>query len=164
MLFLIQSGRIALGTLSDKLGRLKVIAGALLATAVAVTVLSFVELNYVLFFACVAVIAFCFGGTITIFPALISDFFGLKNSGKNYSVIYQGFGLGALSGSFIASALGGFVPTFTLIGVLCVISVIIAISIKAPGTKLKNNKKWFTEKCMHNMNRKSCPKSQKTDF
>ncbi len=32
-------------------------------------------------------------------------------------MIYQGFGLGALSGSFIASALGGFVPTFTFIGV-----------------------------------------------
>ena len=126
-------GRIILGALSDKVGRLKVVAGALLATAIAVTILSYVELNYTLFFACVAVIAFCFGGNITIFPTIVSDFFGLKNSGKNYSVIYQGFGLGALSGSFIASALGGFVPTFTFIGVLCIISVLIAINLKAPG-------------------------------
>ena len=143
------TGRIALGTLSDKLGRLKVIAGALLATAVAVTVLSFVELNYVLFFTCVAVIAFCFGGTITIFPALISDFFGLKNSGKNYSVIYQGFGLGALSGSFIASALGGFVPTFTLIGVLSIVSVIIALSIKAPAEKEMAKQRKLVHREMH---------------
>ena len=128
------TGRIILGALSDKVGRLKVVSGALLATAVAVTVLSYVELNYALFFTCVAVIAFCFGGNITIFPAIVSDFFGLKNSGKNYSVIYQGFGLGALSGSFIASALGGFTPTFTLIGVLCIISVLIALNLKAPGT------------------------------
>ena len=128
-------GRIILGALSDKVGRLKVVSGALFATAIAVTVLSYVELNYTLFFACVAVIAFCFGGNITIFPTIVSDFFGLKNSGKNYSVIYQGFGLGALSGSFIASALGGFVPTFTFIGVLCIISVLIAINLKAPGAK-----------------------------
>ena len=128
-------GRIILGAMSDKVGRLKVVSGALFATAVAVTVLSYVELNYTLFFACVAVIAFCFGGNITIFPTIVSDFFGLKNSGKNYSVIYQGFGLGALSGSFIASALGGFVPTFTFIGVLCIISVLIAINLKAPGAK-----------------------------
>lgn len=143
------TGRIALGTLSDKLGRLKVIAGALLATAVAVTILSFIELNFILFFTCVAVIAFSFGGTITIFPALIFDFFGLKNSGKNYSVIYQGFGLGALSGSFIASALGGFVPTFTLIGVLSTISVIIALTIKAPAEKEMAKQRKLIHREMH---------------
>jgi OFA family oxalate/formate antiporter-like MFS transporter len=128
-------GRIILGTLSDKVGRLKVVAGALLVTAAAVSVLSFVQLNYGLFFACVASIAFCFGGNITIFPAIVADFFGLKNQSKNYGIIYQGFGIGALSGSFIAAALGGFVPTFILIAVLSVISAVIAFTIKAPGQK-----------------------------
>ena len=126
-------GRIILGALSDKVGRLKVVAGALLVTAAAVSVLSFVQLNYGLFFACVAGIAFCFGGNITIFPAIVADFFGLKNQSKNYGIVYQGFGIGALSGSFIAAALGGFVPTFTFIAVLSIISVVIALFIKAPG-------------------------------
>lgn len=126
-------GRIILGALSDKVGRLKVVAGALLVTAAAVSVLSFVHLNYGLFFACVAGIAFCFGGNITIFPAIVADFFGLKNQSKNYGIVYQGFGIGALSGSFIAAALGGFVPTFTFIAVLSIISVVIALFIKAPG-------------------------------
>jgi OFA family oxalate/formate antiporter-like MFS transporter len=126
-------GRIILGALSDKVGRLKVVAGALLVTAAAVSVLSFVHLNYGLFFACVAGISFCFGGNITIFPAIVADFFGLKNQSKNYGIVYQGFGIGALSGSFIAAALGGFVPTFTFIAVLSIISVVIALFIKAPG-------------------------------
>jgi OFA family oxalate/formate antiporter-like MFS transporter len=126
-------GRIILGALSDKVGRLKVVAGALLVTAAAVSVLSFAKLNYGTFFACVAGIAFCFGGNITIFPAIVADFFGLKNQSKNYGIVYQGFGIGALSGSFIAAALGGFVPTFTFIAVLSVISVVIALFIKAPG-------------------------------
>lgn len=128
-------GRIILGALSDKVGRLKVVAGALLVTAVAVSALSFLELNYGLFFACVAGIAFCFGGNITIFPAIVADFFGLKNQSKNYGIIYQGFGIGALSGSFIAAALGSFVSTFTFIAVLSIISVIIALFIKAPGQR-----------------------------
>lgn len=127
------SGRIILGALSDKVGRLRVVSGALLVTAAAVTVLSFVHLNYGLFFACVAAIAFCFGGNITVFPAIVADFFGLKNQSKNYGIIYQGFGIGAISGSFIASSLGGFIPTFKLIAVLSVVSVIIAMLIKAPG-------------------------------
>lgn len=136
-------GRIILGALSDKVGRLKVVAGAFLVTAAAVSVLSFLNLNYGLFFACVAGIAFCFGGNITIFPAIVADFFGLKNQSKNYGVIYQGFGIGALSGSFIATALGGFAPTFTFIAVLSIVSVVIALFIKSPnqGSVLKEEKR-----------------------
>lgn len=138
------SGRIILGALSDKVGRLRVVSFALLVTAAAVTVLSFVHLTYGLFFASVAAIAFCFGGNITVFPAIVADFFGLKNQSKNYGIIYQGFGIGAISGSFIATSLGGFIPTFKLIAVLSVVSVIIAIMIKSPGngkptTKVKRN-------------------------
>lgn len=126
------AGRIILGALSDKVGRLKVISGSLFTTAIAVTVLSFVPLNFPLFFACVAGIAFCFGGNITVFPAIVADFFGLKNQSKNYGVIYQGFGIGALAGSFIAAALGGFIPTFIVIAILCVVSLVIALTIKPP--------------------------------
>jgi MFS transporter, OFA family, oxalate/formate antiporter len=138
------SGRIILGALSDKVGRLRVVSGALLVTVAAVTVLSFVQLNYALFFICVAGIAFCFGGNITIFPAIVADFFGLKNQSKNYGIIYQGFGIGAISGSFIASALGGFIPTFKLIAILSIVSLLIALTIKAPNfgepkTKKKRN-------------------------
>lgn len=139
-------GRIILGALSDRVGRLKVVAGALLMTAIAVSVLSFVKLNYGLFFACVAGIAFCFGGNITIFPAIVADFFGLKNQSKNYGIVYQGFGIGALSGSFIAAALGGFAPTFTFIAVLSIISVIIALFIKAPGQRAALKKEKRNEK------------------
>jgi OFA family oxalate/formate antiporter-like MFS transporter len=126
-------GRLILGSLSDKVSRLKVIAFTFLITAIAVLILSFVQLNYEIFFACVAAIAFCFGGNITIFPAIVGDFFGLKNHSKNYGIVYQGFGLGALAGSFIAAFLGGFKPTFIIIGILCILSFIIAIVIKPPS-------------------------------
>ncbi len=125
-------GRIILGALSDKVGRLKVLCGTFLVTAIAVAVLSFVPLTFGIFFAAVAAIAFCFGGNITVFPAIVSDFFGLKNHGKNYGVIYQGFGIGALSGAFIAAWMGGFKPTFIVIGILCLISFLIAVMIKPP--------------------------------
>ena len=119
------AGRIILGALSDKLGRLNVIIFSLAVTTVSVFVLSFVHLDFVIFFACVASIAFCFGGNITVFPTIISDFFGSKNQTKNYGIIYQGFGFGALSGSFIAALAGGFIPTFTIVGCLCIVSIIL---------------------------------------
>ena len=54
--------------------------------------------------------------------------------------LYQGFGFGALAGSFIGALLGGFKPTFMVIGVLCVVSFIIAILIQAPKQKKKKKK------------------------
>ncbi|MCM2675818.1 L-lactate MFS transporter [Alkalicoccobacillus plakortidis] len=129
------TGRVVLGALSDKMERMHIIAGTLFVTALAVSVLSFVELNFGLFFACVAVIAFSFGGNITIFPAIVSDYFGLKNQSINYGVIYQGFGIGALAGSIIFTIMGGFVPTFMVIAAMCVISFIFAVFIRNPRLK-----------------------------
>ena len=134
------AGRIILGALSDKVGRLKVVLFTLTVTAVSVSVLSFVHLNFGIFFACVAGIAFCFGGNITVFPAIVGDFFGLKNHSKNYGIVYQGFGLGALSGSFIAALVGGFKPTFMVVGILCIVSIIIVATIKAPIESTENIK------------------------
>ncbi|MED0982386.1 OFA family MFS transporter [Bacillus paramycoides] len=128
-------GRIILGPLSDKIGRLKIVTGTFVAMATSVLVLSFVDLNYGIYFVCVASVAFCFGGNITIFPAIVGDFFGMKNHSKNYGIVYQGFGFGALAGSFIGAILGGFKPTFMVIGVLCVVSFIIAILIQSPNEK-----------------------------
>ncbi|WP_339281575.1 OFA family MFS transporter [Paenibacillus sp. FSL H8-0282] len=134
------AGRLILGALSDKMSRLKLVGASLAVTAAAMLTLSYATLNFGLFFTCVAAIAFCFGGNITVFPAIVSDFFGLKNHSKNYGIVYQGFGIGALSGSFIAVFLGGFKPTFVIFGLLCLLACIIAVSLKPPVAKSKEKK------------------------
>ncbi|MNP61214.1 putative MFS-type transporter YhjX [compost metagenome] len=128
---------------------MNVVFGALFVTATAVLVLSYMHLNYGLFFACVAAIAFCFGGNITVFPAIVADYFGLKNSGQNYGVIYQGFGLGALLATIISSILGGFVPTFKLIAIMCVISLVIIMMLRMPAIKKTERKKMAVKKLQH---------------
>ncbi|MEH0873213.1 OFA family MFS transporter [Pectobacterium cacticida] len=125
-------GRIILGALSDNVGRMRVVSFTLFVTILAVSVMSFLPLNPILFFICVSAIAFCFGGNITVFPAIVGDFFGLKNHSKNYGVIYQGFGIGALSGSFIAAQLGGFQATFMAIIAMSIVSLLITLWIKPP--------------------------------
>ncbi|HGM5490298.1 TPA: OFA family MFS transporter [Serratia fonticola] len=127
------AGRIILGTLSDKVGRMRVISFTMLVTILAIAALSFLTLSHTLFFICVGAVAFCFGGNITVFPAIVGDFFGLKNHSKNYGIIYQGFGLGALAGSFVANHFGGFHATFMVMGTLSVISLLITLFIKAPN-------------------------------
>ncbi|WP_305841641.1 L-lactate MFS transporter [Photobacterium leiognathi] len=125
-------GRLVLGVLSDKMARTNVIAIALAVCLLGVCALLFAHLNMMVFYFAVACIAFSFGGTITVFPSLVSDFFGLNNLTKNYGVIYLGFGIGSFIGSIVASVFGGFIATFYLMFALLVVSLVIALTIKLP--------------------------------
>ena len=98
------SGRLVLGILSDKISRIRVITIGQVVSLVGMAALLFAPLNAMTFFAAIACVAFNFGGTITVFPSLVSEFFGLNNLAKNYGVIYLGFGIGSICGSLIASA------------------------------------------------------------
>ena len=126
-------GRLVLGILSDKMSRIRVITIAQLITLCGMALLLFVPLNANLFFVAVACVAFSFGGTITVYPSLVSDFFGLNNLTKNYGVIYLGFGLGSIIGSIVASLFGGFMATFNLILVLLVVALVLSLTIRLPA-------------------------------
>ena len=126
------SGRLILGVLSDKMARIRVITLAQVISLVGMAILLFTRMNETTFFISVACVAFSFGGTITVYPSLVSDFFGLNNLTKNYGVIYLGFGIGSVLGSLIASLFGGFTVTFSLIMTLLVISLVMSLIIRMP--------------------------------
>lgn len=127
------SGRLILGILSDKVTRIRVITLAQLVSLAGISIMLFSQMNESTFFIAVACVAFSFGGTITVYPSLVSDFFGLNNLSKNYGGIYLGFGIGSVMGSLIASLFGGFNVTFSLIMVLLVISLLLSVTVRAPA-------------------------------
>jgi OFA family oxalate/formate antiporter-like MFS transporter len=122
-------GRLVLGVLSDKIARIHIISIALSCALAGMLLLLFVPLNEYSFFLAVACVAFAFGGTITVYPGLVSDFFGLSNLARNYGLIYLGFGIGSVVGSIVSFALGGFLPTFYLSLLLLVISLLCSVSL-----------------------------------
>lgn len=126
------SGRLVLGILSDKLPRIRVISLAQVVSLVGMSILLFTPMNESSFFMALACVAFSFGGTITVFPSLISDFFGLNNLTKNYGLLYLGFGIGSVLGSLVASLFSGFTITFSLIMTLLVFSLFLSLSIRLP--------------------------------
>ena len=126
------SGRLVLGILSDKIARIRVITIGQVVSLVGMAALLFAPLNALTFFAAIACIAFNFGGTITVFPSLVSEFFGLNNLAKNYGVIYLGFGIGSICGSIIASLFGGFYVTFCVIFALLILSLALSTTIRQP--------------------------------
>ncbi|WP_343553343.1 MFS transporter [Pantoea sp.] len=138
------SGRLILGVLSDKMARIRVITVAQIVSLIGMSILLFTRMNETSFFLSLACVAFSFGGTITVFPSLVSDFFGLNNLTKNYGLIYLGFGIGSVLGSLVASAFGGFTVTFSLIMTLLVISLVLSLSIRVP------NRQAVSEPLLHN--------------
>lgn len=132
-------GRLVLGILSDKIARIRVITLGQVISLVGMAALLFAPLNAVTFFAAIACVAFNFGGTITVYPSLVSEFFGLNNLAKNYGVIYLGFGIGSICGSIIASLFGGFYVTFCVIFVLLVVSLAFSTTIRQPARNERLN-------------------------
>ncbi|MDF7758264.1 MFS transporter [Kosakonia cowanii] len=126
------SGRLVLGILSDKIARIRVITIGQVISLVGMAALLFAPLNAMSFFAAIACVAFNFGGTITVFPSLVSEFFGINNLAKNYGVIYLGFGIGSICGSIIASLFGGFYVTFCVIFALLILSLALSTTIRQP--------------------------------
>lgn len=126
------SGRLVLGILSDKISRIRVITIGQVISLIGMAALLFAPLNEATFFAAIACVAFNFGGTITVYPSLVSEFFGLNNLAKNYGVIYLGFGIGSIVGSVIASLFGGFYVTFCVIFALLIVSLALSTTIRQP--------------------------------
>jgi OFA family oxalate/formate antiporter-like MFS transporter len=126
-------GRIILGGLSDKLGRIRVILMMFAITAISMLIMSMVALNYFLFFACLATIAFTYGGFLAVFPTLTGEFYGSKNVGANYGIIYQAYGIAALVGPIIVASLGGLKPTFMVAAILATIGAAMTFMVKTPS-------------------------------
>lgn len=128
-------GRLAWGTLSDKIGREKSFFIMFILTAAAMLVLSFVKLGLFTYFAAVSAIAFCFGGFLAVFPTVTADYYGVKTLGKNYGVIYQAYGIAALVGSPIKKMAGDYTTTFIIAAIFSVIGAVLTLFARSPQKK-----------------------------
>lgn len=126
------SGRLIWGTLSDKLGRIKVVFFMFTITAVCMVAMSVLSLNFITYFTCLAGIAFCFGGFLSVFPTITGEFYGMKNLGANYGVVYQAFGIAALAGPAIVASVGGLKPTFIIAALLSILGAGMTFLVKSP--------------------------------
>lgn len=130
------SGRLIWGTVSDKIGATKVILIMFVITAISMFTLSFVQLNYFLFFVTLSAIAFCFGGFLAVYPVITSDFFGVKNLGTNYGYVFLAYGVAALVGPIIVKKFGMSTTTFLIAAICSVIGAVLTLTTKAPKEKL----------------------------
>lgn len=99
-------GRLVLGSLSDVVGRHQVVIGVMVACALDMLFLSKVH-SFMGFVTAIVIAGVCFGGTLATFSALTSDTFGPQYNGLNYSIIFTGYGIAAIVGPNVATAIKG---------------------------------------------------------
>ncbi len=131
-------GRIGTGWYSDKIGRvnaymLNCFVSALCLFAIPTIIAS---QNVFLLFLLVGVGYWQYGGGLSLMPSFTGDFYGPKNLGFNYGLVFIGWGAGffmARIGGWIKDITGSLDNAFYISGVLLILGVIVAKINKRPS-------------------------------
>ena len=135
--FVNAAGRVGTGFYSDKIGRtnaymLNCGVSALCMFALPMVVAS---KNIALLFLVVGIAYWQYGGGLALMPSFVGDFFGPKNLGMNYGIVFMGWGFGvfvARLGGWIQDVTGSLNHAFYLSGALLVVGVILAKVLSKP--------------------------------
>ena len=116
-------GRIAWGSISDKLGRKRSIM--IMTASQGFFVMAFtVMAGYgPSLYIGAALIGFNFGGNFALFPTMTADTFGTKRVGQNYPYVFLAYGVGGIAGPILGGMLGdmqNFPLAFTITGMACI--------------------------------------------
>src|SRR5439155_18939261 len=89
------TGRIGTGIYSDKIGRINAYRINSLVCAVFLFLMPLImgSGSIVLLFVAIGVAYWQYGGGLALLPALTADFFGPKNLGFNYGLVFVGWGV-----------------------------------------------------------------------
>jgi len=119
-------GRILSGWLSDGLGRLTTLRIMVLASAVAMPALFVWREQAVLFFVLAAVVYWCYGTQLSVFASTTADFYGTRNLGLNYGILFTAWGaagiLGPSIGGRVFDAFGDYRYAFYAASALAIIA------------------------------------------
>jgi nitrate/nitrite transporter NarK len=128
-------GRLAAGSLSDRLGAVGTLRVTFAASALAGLLLFFcAEGREALFYAGLALTGFSFGSIMGIYPGFTATQFGRKNNSVNYGIMFIGFALAGLFGPSLMNTLlgatGRYQPAFLISAALAVVSEVLLALLK----------------------------------
>lgn len=134
-------GRILAGMLSDKIGRKPTLFICFVSQAVLIFLLS--KANSDNFLGTVpsmavisALIGANYGANLALFPSITKDYYGLKNFGMNYGLVFTSWGVGGFVLAFIAGKMYDTYQTFNIAYysavVLLIMAALMVFALKPP--------------------------------
>lgn len=137
-------GRIIAGILSDKIGRQRTMLICFIFQAILVFLLSRAVTgsplaNIIILSVISALIGANYGANLSLFPSITKDYWGLKNFGINYGLVFTAWGVGGFMLSFIVGKLYDIYNSFSIgyyaASTLLIIAAILSFMVKAPKAK-----------------------------
>jgi len=113
-------GRVAGGFMSDKIGRVNALFVIFILQALNMVAFAFYG-NLAMLVIGIAIVGFCFGTTLSVFPAITADQYGKKNFGGNYGIMYFAWGFGGVVAPVFAGFLHDIHGNFELAYIICAI-------------------------------------------
>jgi OFA family oxalate/formate antiporter-like MFS transporter len=99
------AGRILAGWLSDLLGRLNTLRVVLAISTAAIPVMYWAGAHVFAVYVMVFIVYFCYGAQGVVNPATVADFWGAKNAGVNYGLIFTAWGVSGIIGPTLGGVL-----------------------------------------------------------
>ncbi len=131
------SGRILSGWMSDAIGRLNVLRLMIGISMVAMPILYLVGGNVAMLYVVVFVVYWCYGTQLSVNGAAASDFWGTKNAGINYGMLFTAWGVAGYFGSKIGGQMydkyHNYQMAFYTAGVLAAVALICEMLAKRPA-------------------------------
>ncbi len=130
------SGRILSGWMSDAIGRLNVLRLMIGISAVAMPILYLTGSNVTMLYLMVFIVYWCYGTQLSVNASTTSDFWGTKNAGINYGLLFTAWGVtgyfAAKVGGMLFDKYKNYQAAFYTAAVLAVIALVFEMLAKRP--------------------------------
>jgi len=131
------AGRTLSGWMSDALGRLNVLRLMIGLSVFAMPLLYASVANVGMFFLMVFIVYWCFGTQLSVNASTAADFWGTKNVGINYAMLYSAYGVAGVIGPKIGATLfdaqGHYGTAFTVAAVLAAVAFVFEMLARRPA-------------------------------
>ena len=129
------AGRIFSGWLSDSIGRVKTLSLMVLLSALALPFLGRIHSLWLLW-PILFIVYYCYGTQLSLYASTTADFFGARNLGTNYGMVFLAWGVagivGPKLGGRIYDQLQSYTRAFDIAAVLLVIALVIIATLRPP--------------------------------
>lgn len=126
-------GRIAAGILSDKIGGVRTLLLAFLLQGGNMVLFATFDSEFTLIIG-TAIAAVGYGTLLAVFPSITAEFYGLKNYGTNYGVLYTSWGIGGAIGAAVVGYSmthgGGYNLAYTISAAMMTVCILLALITK----------------------------------
>ncbi len=126
-------GRVVMGMLSDKIGAIRTLLLVFVLQGINMLLFPMYQSELGFMFGA-ALAGVGYGALLAVFPSLTADYYGLKNYGTNFGVLYTSWGvsgfIGPVIAGYVSSAYGSYTIAYTVSAIGLAIALVLGLMIK----------------------------------